>query len=235
MDSLSFSYNLDVERAYIIRVAGNDKSEQLATRAADSCKKVGQSYQLWDAYNGLGGGILPPSHHNPVMNLIKVTDHYLTRGEIACALSHISLWNHCCQIDRPIVILEHDAVMVNKYEQHALFNSICYLGSDEQVNHGWKVMPTPPHATEGKNYHFICRAHAYAIDPAVAKNLLAYVIKQGICASLDMLMRADLFPIHQMGVYAYDVVEIENGKKATTITGRSTEGRSTKRNDKLEW
>lgn len=232
--NLFFSYSLDVESAYIIRVKGHEKSERLAKRCADSCEMVGMPYQYWDAYNGMGGEIIPPEHHGQTMGLIKVTDHYLTRGELACALSHISLWVKCIEQDKPLVILEHDAVMVAPYLKHGVFNSICYLGGNEQATQGWQVYPTPPHASEGPNYHFICRAHAYAIDPAVAKNLLSYVIKMGVCAPLDILIRADIFPIHQMGVFAYDVYEEVDKMKETTILGRPKEGRSTLRNDKLE-
>jgi len=226
---LFFSYNMDVDKAYIIRVNGHERSETLAKQCADSCEKVQMPYQYWDAYNGLDGEIKVPAHHGQVMEMLKVTDHYMTRGEVACALSHISLWAKCVEQDRPLVILEHDAVMVQPYLGHAVFNSICYLGSNEQVHQGWKVLPTPPHASEGPNYHFICRAHAYAIDPAVAKNMLAHVIKYGINAPLDILLRADVFPIHQMGVFAYDVKD-----GGTTIIGRPKEGRSTQRNDNLE-
>jgi hypothetical protein len=122
--------------------------------------------------------------------------------------------------------------MVKPYTQHAVFNSICYLGSHEQVNQGWQVLPTPPHASEGSNYHFICRAHSYAIDPAVAKNMLAHVLKYGINAPLDIMLRADIFPIHQMGIFAYN--DWDNDKTNTTILGRPLEGRSTIRNDNLE-
>ena len=231
---LFFSYDLNVESAYIIRVKGHEKSEYLAKRCADSCETVGMPYKYWDAYDGTGGEIVPPSHHGQTMSLIKVTDHYLTRGELSCALSHISLWVKCIEQDKPLVILEHDAVMVAPYLKHDVFNSICYLGGNEQANQGWPVYPTPPHASEGPNYHFICRAHAYAIDPAVAKNMLSYVIKMGVCAPLDILIRADIFPIYQMGVFAYDVYEEVDKMKETTILGRPKEGRSTLRNDKLE-
>jgi GR25 family glycosyltransferase involved in LPS biosynthesis len=217
-------------KAYIIRVVGNAASEEKAKRCAVSCEKVGQPYEFWDAYDGLADEIKAPAHHNVILDCIKVTDHYLTRGEVACALSHISLWAKCVLEDKPLVILEHDSLMLQPYTQHAVFNSICYLGSHEQVKLNWQVSATPPHATEGENYHFLCRAHAYAIDPAVAKNLLSYVIKMGICTSLDMLIRADLFPIHQMGVYAYNVFE---SREETTIKGRALEGRTTKRNDGL--
>ncbi len=227
---LNYSYDMTPSKAYIIRVVGNAASEEKAKRCAVSCEKVGQPYEFWDAYDGLADKIKAPAHHNVILDCIKVTDHYLTRGEVACALSHISLWAKCVLEDKPLVILEHDSLMLQPYTQHAVFNSICYLGSHEQVKLGWQASATPPHATEGENYHFLCRAHAYAIDPAVAKNLLSYVIKMGICTSLDMLVRADLFPIHQMGVYAYNVFE---SREETTIKGRALEGRTTKRNDGL--
>lgn len=229
MKSLFYSYETTVDKAYIIRIQGNEISERKALRCAQSCEAVRMPYVFWDAYDGIKDPIEPPSHHSQVMNLIKVTDHYLTRGEVACALSHISLWVKCIEDDRPVVILEHDAVMLKPYQIHGVYNSICYLGCKEQVHQGWQVLPTPPHASEGKNYHFICRAHAYAVDPAVAKNMLAHVIKYGIAAPLDILIRADIFPIHQMGVFATDDAD----KTETTILGRPKHGRKTDRNDSL--
>lgn len=229
MKSLFSSYDTSVSKAYIIRVAGNENSETRATRCAESCDLVGMPWEYWDAYNGITDELVAPEHHSGVMEMVKITDHYLTRGEVACALSHISLWQKCVLDDQPLVVLEHDSVMVQPYVNHAVFNSICFLGSNEQVNQGWGVFPTPPHASEGPNYHFLCRAHAYAIDPAVAKNMLSHVLKYGICAPLDIMIRADIFPIHQMGIFAYDV----KGED-TTILGRPKEGRSTQRNDNLE-
>ncbi len=228
MKSLFFSYDMTVDHAYIIRINGNKNSMEQAAECAESCKQVGQSYQYWDAYDGTMDKIVPPVTHGQFMSLIKITDHYLTRGEVACALSHISLWLKSVELDKPIVILEHDSIMTKAYPVHSVYNSICFLGSNEQVEQGWGVFPTPPHASEGINYHFICRAHAYAIDPAVAKNLLAHVLKYGICAPLDIMIRADIFPIHQMGIFAYD-----KKKSTTTISNRPLEGRSTIRNDNL--
>ena len=228
MRTLYNSYSTSIEKAYIIKIAGNKTSESLSQRCADSCDKVGMKWSFWDAYNGLNEEIEPPSNIHPFMKMIKLTDHFLTKGEIACALSHISLWVKCVDEDRPLVILEHDAIMTQKYVEHTLYNSISYLGCTEQVNQGWKIFPTPPHGTDGPNYHFICRAHAYSIDSAVAKNMLAYVLKHGICTSVDRMLRADIFPIHQIGLYAYD------SPTETTIKNRSSGDRPSMRNDKLE-
>ena len=223
---------MNVENAYIIRLKNNAISEKMAARCAQSCEMVGQQYVFWDAYDGTNkqDGIKIPNHHNIVMDLIKITNHFISRSEVATALSHISLWVECAKLDTPIVILEHDAIMIQPYHEHKLFNSIAYLGSVEQYKKGWQILPTPPHASDGPNYHFICRAHAYAIDPVIAKNLIAHAIKYGIYASLDIMIRADIFPIHQMGIVAYDESDVEN----TTILGRPKNGRSTIRNDNLE-
>lgn len=233
--NLFYSHNTTIENAYIITVKGNTNSEKYSQRCQFSCNQLGIPYKVWDAFDGTGDTILIPEHsqNDSISRILKITDHYLTRGEVACALSHISLWTHCAKIDQPIVILEHDTIMVKKFEKHDSFNSIVYLGGQEWAKQNWKIYPIPPHASEGPNYHFICRAHAYSIDPAMAKNLLAHVLKFGICAPLDIMMRTDIFNITHQGLYAYD--ENVNATNDTTIKARPLEGRTTKRNDRLEY
>lgn len=209
---LDFSYNREIDKAHIIRVSALPKSVELAQRCAASCIASGQRFEYADAFDGTSGEIIAPSDA-PWHNWIKQTDQYLSVTEVACAMSHIALWVKCIEEDQPLIILEHDAIVVAKLETHPIFGSILYLGCSEQMN-GWQVLPTPPHATNGANHHFICRAHAYAIDPQVAKNMLAHVIKYGIHESLDVMLRADIFPVVQMGLYAYDSPD------GTTITGR---------------
>ena len=228
MKSLTFSYDVKIRTAYIIRINGHEISEILAKRCADSVTAVNMRYEYSDAFNGVAASITPPDNMHPFMKMVKITDHFLTRGEVACALSHINLWAKCVEDDQPLVVLEHDAIMLKNYQEHTLFNSIDYLGSTEQLNIKWGVHPTPPHGTDGPNYHFLCRAHAYSIDPAVAKNMLSYVLKYGISTSLDRMLRADIFPIHQMGIFAYD------GQSKTSITNRAPEDRPSKRNDNLD-
>jgi GR25 family glycosyltransferase involved in LPS biosynthesis len=237
MLNLFYSYNTSVDDAYIITIKGNKYSEEYSKRCQQSCKAVGQSYKTWDAFDGTdkSKGIQIPDHSkdDALTQILKVTDHYLTRGEVACALSHISLWRHCAAIDKPIIVLEHDAIMVNKFEHHGSFNSIVYLGGTEWTVKKWPMLSIPPHASEGPNYHFICRAHAYSIDPTMAKNLLAYVIENGICRPLDIMMRVDKFHVTHQGLYAYD--NNLDQTNDTSIKARALNGRTTERNDKLEW
>ena len=65
----------------------------------------------------------------------------------------------------------------------------------------------PPHGTAfDTKLRFIGRAHAYAVDPQICKNLVTRFIQNGIFATTtaDMFIRADIFGIIQHGMYAYD-------------------------------
>lgn len=225
--TLFYSYDTTIEKAYIIRIKNHKNSEELSKRCSESCLSCGMSYEFWDAYDGTKEEIIFPNHHNMIMDMMKITNHHLTNQEICCLLSHISLWAKCVIQDKPIAILEHDAIMVRPYLKHEIFNSIAYLGCTEQYN-GWQMYFTPPHGTDGPNNHFILRTHAYAVDPAVAKNLLSHVIKYGLYTSADKLIRADLFPMHQTGGYAYD------GDGETTINQRAEHSNDRIRKDEIK-
>ena len=226
------SYETSIDSAYIIRTKNNKISEYYADRCVESCKAVNMSYKLWDAFDGTGEEqIVIPNHSIDCsyMHILKIMDNYLTKAEVAIALSHISLWLHCAKIDKPIVILEHDSVMINKFDAMPGYNTIVYLGCIEWAKKGWPMMNIPLHGSDGPNKHFILRAHAYAIDPAVAKNMLAQTLKMGIYAPLDEMMYADLYNICHDGLYAYD----EDSK--STVQNRPTDTRTIVKNDNLDF
>lgn len=210
MKSLYRSYNNRVDTAYIIRMSNNRTSSMLAERAALSCSKVGMNYEYYEAFDGTGEELVVPEHlqNQNYIKWFKVTDHHLSGSEIACALTHISLWAKCIENDQPIVVLEHDAVMVKKYETHRVLNTLCYLGCDST--------PTNFLSSINKNWLFVNRAHAYALDPLAAKKLLVSVLDRGIFEAADVMMRLDDVAIHQEDVYAVNIVgpsTIQNRKQ----------------------
>lgn len=209
---------MHVESAYVITIKNHPVSENMSARCQKSLANLNMPYKVWDAYDGTSGELIIPDHtkNSDYMSWIKWVDKNLSITEIAAALSHISLWAHCITIDQPIIILEHDAIMLKELNYHPVPGIIHYLGSREQVKGGWPQIITPPHATNGDNWHFICRAHAYGIDPWSAKNMFSYVLKYGIHESLDIMLRSDIIPQIQTDVYAYDEPDLTN----TTIVGR---------------
>jgi GR25 family glycosyltransferase involved in LPS biosynthesis len=128
----------------------------------------------------------------------------MTVSEIACAMSHISLWVHCIAIDRPIVILEHDAVLQIPYLIHCFKNSICWLGNKnglQQYQDGAFPLTSPPMNGETVTNLHIDTCQAYAIDPLVANNLLVSVLDRGIYAPVDIMVKSNKFCIVQTGIF----------------------------------
>jgi len=219
-------YEMGVEGTYIISILGNKVSEQLTQQCYESCQKIGQpNVNVFPAFDATDSPIKIQDHDlgKPIgemgtikvpemlkgqafINFLRLRRSDLLMTQIACFLSHYSLWCMCLDKDQPIVILEHDAIMVKEYLRHNYYNNIVYLGGCEQVDGSLNSTDTvPPHASDQKGLdRFICRAHAYAIDPAIAKNLVAYSIHHGLITTADAIMRCDMFGIVQDGVYAYD-------------------------------
>lgn len=207
--NFSFSDSREIESAYIIRISNNPISLELSDRCLESCIAVGQKASFWEGFDGTKSDLVTPEHlkDKDYFNWIKVHDNKITLSQLGCVLSHFSLWCHCLTIDKPIIILEHDAIMLKKLQTFEFYNMIQFLGSVEQYN-GAPQYIIPPHGTAfNQKLRFIGRAHAYAIDPQIAKNLVTRFIQNGVFATstADMFIRADIFPIIQHGMYAYDL------------------------------
>ena len=228
-------HEMSIEGTYIISIQGNKVSEQLTQQCLASCEKVGQpNVNVFPAFDATGSKVKVQQHDlglpvgelgsikvpeflqgQAFLNFLRLKRCDLLMTQIACFLSHYSLWCMCLDKDRPIVILEHDAVMVKPFVRHNYLNNIVYLGGSEQKHGSLRDTDTiPPHASDQQGLdRFICRAHAYSIDPIMAKNLVSYAIHHGIITTADAMMRYDMFGIVQNGVYAYD-----NPHDQSTIT-----------------
>jgi hypothetical protein len=218
VDSLNYSMYLDDVEAHIITLPNNPKSVEFSLRCQESCRKIGQPFKVWEGFDGTSGQLIYPKHleNQDHFRFLKLMNDRLTITEIATIFSHYSLWAECVKIDKPIVILEHDSIMVKPYNSHDCWNQIVYLGNFQQYKEGrWASFPT--HASATKNHRFICRAHAYVVDPPSARSLVSHLIKFGLSAPADMLIRADLFPIIQTDFHAFDL------PGETTITGRNSD------------
>lgn len=188
--------------AYVITLENNNISLELSKRCVTSLEKINMPYRIWFAADGTSDEqIILPKHLKQEKHLswIKQSNNKLSKSEVALFLTHFSLWAHCCTINEPIVVLEHDAVMVKPYVYHKYPNSIYYLGHsvqrDNEVHLGWNY--------DDNSYFYIAFTHAYAIDPAAARNLLSYALKVGVIDPVDNFMRMDIFTVVQDDFYAY--------------------------------
>ena len=205
MESLFRKFEKKVENTYIIYLPQVSVSNELSVRCMESCRKVGQPAVLWEGFDGTRNKIIVPEHLKNQMwyKWLKIFDHQLSVAEVATCLSHISLWVRCMEIDQPIVILEHDAIMLKKFSEHTHKNCVHYLGCKDQHDN-LNLKNVQMFSSINHNWQFIHRAHAYCIDPHVAKKLFMSVLDRGIYESLDIMIRLEDVAIFQDDLYAYD-------------------------------
>lgn len=208
-DTLNWKYNIKTSKAHIITIKGHENSEKMAARCLDSCNRVGQPAEIFDAFDGTGNldpDIVIPEHsrNKDWVKWLKLVNTTLSKQEICCFLSHFALWVKCVEEDQPLIALEHDAVMLRPFTEHMAVNALIYLGSNEMVrNNYWN--PIPPHAQLCPDYRYILRTHAYSVDPICAKNLISDAIRKEIYTAVDVMMNVQKYSILCFGIYAMDV------------------------------
>lgn len=227
-DHLELYNNLstEVDTAYVITILGNETSEECAKNCVDSLQKVDMNYIIWPAFDGTDRvRVKTPEtlKGQEWLKLIRIMDHLISPPELACMLSHISLWVHCIAINKPIVILEHDAVMLKKYTHIPSRCCIehlghCYWAMEYMTSFG---IPTFADLAEhlktnsatligqypilnmtNENYFYQMGHHAYAIDPFAARKMLTKVISEGITATNDAMTNINDFTLYGRELFA---------------------------------
>ena len=204
----------------IIVMSKNSKSVQYAERCMESCKRVGvKNVEYFEAVDGATkqGDILYPFPNNEIpirLSGVKVTNSKISQSEVACFLSHFLLWQKCIITDRPLIVLEHDALLLRPYDKMDFPNCIVYLGNEHYKEEEYRdpYYESPYCRHSDPNNPYIDRTHAYAIDPFVARRLVAKVISHGICTAVDAFMSFNDFCIVQPVPY---IATIDAGE--TTI------------------
>jgi GR25 family glycosyltransferase involved in LPS biosynthesis len=242
--SINSNHDLTIESAYILSIEGNATSKTQTEHCVASCENVGMPYKIFYGYDGTDKRTIKTPKHlmdKDYMKWIRVLDTGLSITETCCALGHLALWYHCITIDRPIVILEHDAVMLRPLTQMSGYNRIEYLGHKYELSTLYKMFDCKTETTEelsekmrqnmlpltlmphnrravtsviNYNYLYPMGLHAYAIDPIMARRLIAHVMTEGLVNPIDTVPRIDKFATFQTGVYA---VQRDDSEKKSTI------------------
>lgn len=200
-------------RAYIIRMPWNHKSCALSTVGYES--GINYDYQI-EYFNAL-----EPKHVEEYFvknNMKEVFDQSVPyfdthknwiklRGMRGSVCSHILLWQKCVEINEPIVILEHDAVLIRKWpdvdwedvlhldyegsikRRHLRRDSDIYRSKiiDGVFEMGFSPADMPEMVTMNCVY-------AYAIKPSAAQAAISDVYSSGFFAA-DRILRSPIVKI----------------------------------------
>ena len=155
-------------KMYVITIMENERSVQVADRCIKSGKVFGYNIRKHKAYS--------PQNCNVYEELKKLKypeklfHEKYSRPEncIAGFLSHHSLWQKCVRSKEPIVIFEHDAVLVGDIPQMMMFD-ILNLGKPS-----YGKFNTPSYIGYGSlvSKPYFPGAHAYRLTPKGAQQLI---------------------------------------------------------------
>lgn len=91
-----------------------------------SLERSSDRREIFDRYNS---NYLKYTYHTAVdgatldiatldTKILKKGSINYSRGAIGCALSHLQLWEKCIELNKPIVIMEDDAIVSRDYNKH---------------------------------------------------------------------------------------------------------------------
>lgn len=184
-------------KAVVIRKADDELSERLADECIESARAVGITVQK---VNGVYHNHDVLLQKNNLFPYPKIVTKKLRPGYTGCFLSHFLLWKECLAINEPILIFEHDGVMIRALPNNILdtFDTILnldpasrtatdyegYLKQDSSliVEH-YAHIPSEKVRYRSMNMTHIKGIHAYIIKPLGAKQLLDSVGKFGFIAA----------------------------------------------------
>lgn len=155
-------------KAYVITITDFEPSVSSANKCVSSAKKHGLDVEIFDA-------ITPKK--NPLellkeyeINIEDFNEVYSRKiNGICCFLSHYSLWKKSLEYNENVLILEHDAVMVDDFDININFNMLLSLG---KPSYGKYNTPQKRGVNKLTSKSYLPGAHSYIVKPNAAAELI---------------------------------------------------------------
>ena len=155
-------------RMFVITIMENERSVQVADRCVKSGQVFGYKIEKHAAYSPQNCNVNQELDNLNYDRSGFIEKYSRPENCIAGFLSHHSLWMKCLELNEPIVIFEHDAVVTNDIPNLVLFD-ILNLGKPS-----YGKFNTPTFIGYGSlvSKPYFPGAHAYRITPKGAADLI---------------------------------------------------------------
>lgn len=163
-------------KTFVIALKDHDISDRFLKDCLQSSNS--NNWNLEISWGVNGNNITPATweKENIFPRIDKPTMH--KPGVQGCFLSHWKLWNACVELNEPIIILEHDAVILKPWSPLEIYKEVTKL----HRHYSSKIARYDSDAG-----HWTKSGHAYCILPESAKKLINFVKKVG-AFEVDVLM-----------------------------------------------
>jgi hypothetical protein len=156
-------------KTYILYIDSED-SIKYANECLDSCKQYNIDAEL---YKGLMGYTNDQLKEIYGFSLGRSKDDSVFHKEYCATIGHFLLWKKIAQSNKPCVILEHDAIIKQNYDNLTIKdNQIVFLGPRIVSNQDY-IFPNCD--IDYIRVNQFCGAHGYAITPKTAQYLIEQI------------------------------------------------------------
>jgi len=182
-------------KCYIITINTNTESVLAAKRCISTGNRFGLHINTFEAYTPTHNPLKILKNKGININGFKDIEQH-SHGDAAagCFLSHLTLWEKSIELNIPILIFEHDAVIIDEIPSYILDGT----GFDQLVNLGipghdeYKIPEFTGVGLLFSSWPQFKGTHAYAIKPIGARALIEQAKKTTTAA--DMFLNSHTFP-----------------------------------------
>jgi len=178
--------------AYVICIQSNKHSVEAADRCIESAKKFGYTVKKHDAYCPADDPHKIFREQNLPISEFKIDERFSRLEPCMCGfLSHRSLWHKSLKENKQILILEHDAIFIDKIPMGIKFDGLVSFG---RPSYGQFRQPNKEGVYKlfSKAGGYLPGAHAYVVTPKGAKRLIERAqVKPG---PTDLFLNKNDFP-----------------------------------------
>jgi len=203
-------------KAYILRI-DNQFSIAYSKFCAESCDRVGLSYEFFDGYNNLTENDLWATVP------IKMKINHRMNNRAACATAgHFMIWDKIAKNKECAIVLEHDAIMFHRVTIDIPDNLIVALGYKlYDINRYDYISAGPTTKLVSTQHH--AGAHAYAITWKTAQLLLSELQERGVCEAIDNMYFMRDAIVSRIPIAVADPISAIGWLRKSTIWANSAE------------
>jgi len=161
-------------KSYIITMLDNKKSVEATEKCIESGKKFGfHNIEIFKAITPEDDLKYEFEKDGLSIDNFKVDTRYSKlEPAMCCYLSHKEVWKKCLELDEKILVLEHDAIFIDKIPDNIYFNGLVNLGKPSYGKYFEPAMQRGVMGLFSKHHGGLPGTHAYMISPIGARRLL---------------------------------------------------------------
>jgi hypothetical protein len=174
-------------KTFVIAIKGHAVSEKQLQDCLDSGKKHGWHIEtFW----GVDGRTITDNTWITEGIFARLDKPTMSKpGVQGCFLSHWNLWKKCVELNEPLIVLEHDAIIQGRWQSLEINDSIIKL-------HRYYKQKNPKYDDDTGLWS--ASGHAYCLLPAHADTLIKFVKNKG-AFEVDRIIGDKVIPFTHLG------------------------------------